>query len=80
VLTFRELELTVCGKTDVDIDLLRRHTRYNAVEQLDYQNGSDYIEMFWSVLKEEFTESERIQFVKFCWGQARLPQTDQAFI
>lgn len=34
--------------------------------------------MFWKFL-ETITEDERQRFIKFCWGQQRLPANDEAF-
>ena len=72
--TWRELEQRVCGKPTVDIPLLRRHTVFGSgVEQ-----GAKYIENFWRVLAD-FSQEERRRFVKFAWGQERLPATDAEF-
>lgn len=80
--TYNELETWVCGKAVVDIELLRRHTRFgggdrsNASHQLN--EDSPLIKWFWDVLIS-FTEEEKQKFIKFCWGQQRLPANDEEF-
>lgn len=69
-----DLELWVCGRPTVDIDLLRRHTRYSG----ELNENSPRIKFFWEAL-HEFTEIEKLRFVKFCWGQERLPANDEEF-
>jgi hypothetical protein len=45
----------------------------------DYGPDTDLIKMFWKFM-ETITEDERQRFIKFCWGQQRLPANDEAFI
>jgi other hect domain ubiquitin protein ligase E3 len=78
--TYNELETWVCGKSTVDIDLLKRHTRYGGGDKSGaaLSEESPLIVWFWEVLSE-FTEEEKQKFVKFCWGQQRLPANDEEF-
>ena len=69
-----DLEIWVAGKSKVDFDLLRRHTRYGQ----GLTEDSPIIKHFWEVL-HEFNVQESIRFVKFCWGQERLPANDEEF-
>jgi hypothetical protein len=46
-----ELEESVCGKSQIDIQLLKRNTRYH-----NSNLESPYIERFWKVLSEIFNE------------------------
>lgn len=39
---------------------------------------SDRIKFLWEALKE-LSETEKLRFVKFCWGQERLPANDEEF-
>jgi len=73
-LTYQEVEALVCGKPVVDIELLKRHTRYSA----GLSESSDRVKLFWEVLKE-FNEIDKLRFIKFCWGQERLPATDEEY-
>ncbi|CAD8078334.1 unnamed protein product [Paramecium sonneborni] len=69
-----DLELWVCGRPIVDVDLLKRHTRYSG----DLNENSDRIKFFWETLYE-LSEQEKLRFIKFCWGQERLPANDEEF-
>ena len=74
-LTASELEEAVCGKSRIDIDLLKRNTQYDPSD-LD---SSSCIERFWHVLKEMFTEEQKKLFLKFVWGRNTLPSRDEDF-
>jgi len=74
LLTWQDLQWRVCGKTTIDIQLLRRHTEYSSVQKND-----PHIIYFWDVL-ESFTQEERRAFLRFSWAQERLPANDQEFI
>jgi other hect domain ubiquitin protein ligase E3 len=69
-----ELETRICGKNKIDFDLLRKHTVYKAPIKAD----SPLINNFWSLIKE-FSPADQLKFVKFCWGQERLPSTDHEY-
>jgi other hect domain ubiquitin protein ligase E3 len=70
----RELETRVCGKNKIDFDLLRKHTVYKA----PFESESEVINNFWEALNE-FSDADQLKFVKFCWGQERLPSTDHEY-
>jgi hypothetical protein len=61
--TWQELELMICGKPHIDIELLKRHTKYSGVQADDAHIG-----YFWSVL-EGFSQEARRAFVRFAWAQ-----------
>ena len=67
LLTWKELELEVCGSPEIDIDYLKANTTYNGCNSND-----SHIKHFWNVLKS-FTQLERTQFLRFSWGRSRLP-------
>lgn len=48
--TWQELELNVCGKNKIDIQLLRENTRY----QSGFSDEDEHVQMMWRVL-ESFT-------------------------
>eukprot|EP00455_Lapot_gusevi_P006094 TRINITY_DN125_c0_g1_i7.p1 TRINITY_DN125_c0_g1~~TRINITY_DN125_c0_g1_i7.p1 ORF type:complete len:540 (-),score=231.22 TRINITY_DN125_c0_g1_i7:115-1734(-) len=73
LLTWRELELLVCGRPTVDLDLLRRHTQYSGVTP-----DAPHILYFWRVL-QSFNQENRRRFIRFAWAQERLPADDQEF-
>ena len=41
-----ELEEAVCGKNYIDVELLKRHTKYAGTSE-PYQKGSKLMKMFW---------------------------------
>lgn len=73
-ITAKDLEIWVCGRSRVDVDLLKRHTKYSA----GLSEESDRVKFLWETLKE-LSETEKLRFVKFCWGQERLPANDEEF-
>lgn len=73
-LTAKDLERFICGRNEVDFNLLKRHTRYSG----GLKEDSELIKNFWSILLE-LSDKDKLKFVKFCWGQERLPSTSEAF-
>ncbi|KAL6048683.1 Ovarian tumor-like cysteine protease [Balamuthia mandrillaris] len=70
--TWQELEQLVCGKVEIDVAKLRKHTNYKG-----FNGDSDpVIAMFWEVM-EEFSTAERHLFLRFASGRERLP-TDES--
>jgi hypothetical protein len=73
-LSARDLELRVCGRTTINFDLLKKHTRYSG----GLAEDSPLIQNFWKALYS-FSNADKQRFIKFCWGQERLPSTSQEF-
>ncbi|EAR96982.2 HECT domain and RCC1-like domain protein (macronuclear) [Tetrahymena thermophila SB210] len=69
-----DLEMWVCGRKKVDFDLLKRHTIYSP----SINENTPHIKYLWEVL-HELSHTESLRFVKFCWGQERLPANDEEF-
>jgi hypothetical protein len=74
VLTYKELERQVCGKKTVDIQMLKAHTVYT----MDMNETTERVKWLWEILSE-FSDDEKVKFIKFCWGQERLPASDQEY-
>jgi other hect domain ubiquitin protein ligase E3 len=70
------LEDWVCGKPDVDIKLLKRHTKYSG----GLAEDSPRVIWFWEILENEFNEEELSKFIKFSWGQERLPSNEEEYL
>lgn len=73
-LSGKDIEIQVSGKSKVNVDLLKRHTRYSG----NLNEESNRIKYLWEVLRE-LSDTEKLRFVKFCWGQERLPANDEEF-
>jgi len=71
LLTWKELELEVCGSPEIDIELLKQNTVYRHCSSND-----PHIVYFWAVL-EKFSQMERAQFLRFAWGRSRLPPANK---
>lgn len=67
-----ELQRWICGQRTIDLDLLQRHTKYAP------ELNQELIDMFWTVL-DALSETERRHFIRFAWGQERLPCNDDDF-
>ena len=68
VLNWRQLEEMVCGKTKLDIQDLKKHTKYEGFREKD-----EIIKWFWEWL-EECDDHEQSLYLKFVSGRARLPK------
>ena len=73
LLSWNELEMLVCGKPILDIELLKENTKYRGCTEND-----QIIQNFWKCL-EEFTAEERSMYLRFVWGRSRLPLTSKDF-
>ena len=58
----------VCGRRDIDVDYLRENTRYSR----DISPRDKHVVWFWEILRE-FSRAEKQAFLRFAWGQSRLP-------
>ncbi|CAM9398055.1 unnamed protein product, partial [Phaeothamnion confervicola] len=74
LLTGAELELAICGRPGVDVELLRANTEYD-----DGVAESDpHIQSFWRVLRT-FDGRDRTAFLRFVWARSRLPTRPEEF-
>uniref|UniRef100_A0A3B3BJZ9 HECT domain-containing protein n=1 Tax=Oryzias melastigma TaxID=30732 RepID=A0A3B3BJZ9_ORYME len=67
LLTAQQLEQLVCGLPEVSVEMLKRLVRYR-----DITESHQLIGWFWESL-EEFTNEERVLFLRFVSGRSRLP-------
>uniref|UniRef100_A0A1A7W928 HECT-type E3 ubiquitin transferase n=1 Tax=Iconisemion striatum TaxID=60296 RepID=A0A1A7W928_9TELE len=67
LLTAQQLEQLVCGLPEVSVDMLKKLVRYR-----DITESHQLITWFWQSL-EEFTNEERVLFLRFVSGRSRLP-------
>lgn len=72
--TWRQVELLVCGRTEVDLELLRANTTYSS----DAFARSATVAHLWKAL-ESFSHDERSLFLRFVWGRSRLPLSSSEF-
>ena len=73
LLSWNELEMLVCGKPILDVELLKENTLYSGCSEND-----ELIKNFWKCL-EEFTAEERASYLRFVWGRSRLPLSSKDF-
>ncbi|CAF3279595.1 unnamed protein product [Rotaria sp. Silwood2] len=73
--TASELEESVCGKGEIDIEILKQNTHYDG----SLNENSPHIQRFWNVLSEMFNEEQKKQFLIFAWGRSTLPVRDEDF-
>ena len=73
--TASELEEAVCGKGHIDVELLKRNTKYRQ----GYNENSPIIVNFWKVMSEMFTEEQKKMLLIFAWGRSTLPVRDEDF-
>ncbi|XP_037401666.1 probable E3 ubiquitin-protein ligase HERC1 isoform X2 [Pygocentrus nattereri] len=67
LLTARQLEQLVCGLPEVSVEMLKKVVRYR-----DITESHQLIVWLWQSL-EEFTNEERVLFLRFVSGRSRLP-------
>lgn len=68
-----DFQVRVCGRAEINFELLRRHTIYKG-----YTEKDTIIDDFWAML-HSFKYSDQMRFIKFCWGQVRLPSSDEDY-
>ena len=62
----------VCGRSIIDLALLKRHTTLDSKIDVEAQ----YIRNFWKVL-ETFSQEDLKKFIQFTYAQRRLPSSDE---
>ncbi|XP_034457870.1 probable E3 ubiquitin-protein ligase HERC1 isoform X1 [Hippoglossus hippoglossus] len=67
LLTALQLEQLVCGLPEVSVEMLKKLVRYR-----DITDSHELVGWFWKSL-EEFTNEERVLFLRFVSGRSRLP-------
>ncbi|XP_065821674.1 probable E3 ubiquitin-protein ligase HERC1 isoform X4 [Labrus bergylta] len=67
LLTAQQLEQLVCGLPEVSVEMLKKLVRYR-----DITESHQLVGWFWQSL-EEFTNEERVLFLRFVSGRSRLP-------
>jgi hypothetical protein len=64
---------------EVDLELLKKNTKYGSDNsKKQWNENTPAIKWFWEVL-EDCTHEDKLKFIKFCWGQERLPANYQEF-
>ena len=63
IFTPRELEQLLCGKSAIDVGLLKRVAAYEFMQPTDA-----CVQWLWEVL-EEMAPEQRIQFINFCYAR-----------
>jgi hypothetical protein len=66
----KDIEWRVCGSAIISVDMLQRHTEYNLMPA-----DAPVVTMFWQTLRE-LTQEDLRRFIRFAWGQERLPVDD----
>ena len=74
ILTHQEINAIVCGTKTLDLEMLKRHTTYGA----GLTENTERVVFFWEVLNE-LSKDDQMKFIKFCWGQERLPANDEEY-
>jgi E3 ubiquitin-protein ligase HERC2 len=69
--TWQDVETLVCGSATIDVEYLKRHTRYDS----PYNAEHPVIQRFWRVFAT-LAQDERSKYVQFAWGRPRLPLRD----
>jgi len=71
--TWKEVEALVAGSPAFDIADWKAHTHYSG-----YACDDPVVANFWKCM-ESFTDEEKSNFVRFCWGRSRIPRPGQAW-
>ena len=74
LLCWEELRGLVCGARGVDVQRLRENTEYDD----DVSAEDAHIVAFWEVLAD-FSEEEKMAFLRFVWARPTLPPKGVAF-
>ncbi len=68
-LTAEELEICVCGDPEIDINFWQSHAEYTGA---GFSKTHPLALRFWDAMRE-FSQQQRVAFIKFAWGRSRLP-------
>ena len=66
--TPNELKISVAGRPDINIALLKENTEYGE----GYDENSTAVKFFWNVINN-FSDEERVLYLRFVWARSRLP-------
>ncbi|KDO31550.1 hypothetical protein SPRG_03479 [Saprolegnia parasitica CBS 223.65] len=69
-----ELEVRICGRAEIDVDLLMAHTEYDE----DVSADDAFVQRFWRVL-HGFSQDDRCAFLRFVSARSRLPMDQHGF-
>jgi len=69
LLTWRELEMRVCGMPKLDLAVLKRHTVYAPKR---FSEADMSVKNFWRVMAS-LSEDDQARFLQFAWARSRLP-------
>jgi hypothetical protein len=75
IIRWNELEEMVCGRPDVDIDLLQSTVEY----ERGCTSSDPHVLWFWDILKSDFSIDDKKAFIRFVWGRSRLPLNKAGF-
>ncbi len=64
-MTAKELEEAVCGKDQIDVELLKRNASYGC----SYDPESSVVQRFWTVLNEMFNDEQKKLFLNIRLGK-----------
>lgn len=67
LLTAKQLEQMVCGMPEICVEVLKKVVRYREVDE-----QHQLVQWLWRTL-EEFSNEERVLFMRFVSGRSRLP-------
>jgi HECT-domain (ubiquitin-transferase) len=73
--SWEDVQRIVCGSRNIDINRLRDNTEYDE----DVTAEDTHITYFWEIL-QEFSEEEKIHFLKFVWARPTLPPKGVEFL
>lgn len=86
-MTWEEIELCLCGRPEVNLELLKKNTEYKG-----FSANETIVKHLWTVLEEYSNEGifsnkfnrftnyiERCMFLKFVWGRGSLPSLSSNF-
>lgn len=75
LLCWRDLQQIVCGADIIDVSRLKANAEYDD----DVSPEDDHIVAFWDVLENQFSEEEKVLFLRFVWARPSLPPKGTEF-
>jgi len=72
IFNWHQLETRIVGTPDFSIDQIKSNARYD-----DYNADDPIVGWFWNVMSS-LSANEKSMFLRFCWGQSRLPDPSKA--
>ena len=72
---WKDVQIMVCGPSEIDMAMLQRHTRYLS----PLSPNHEFVKRFWNVFAS-LSMRERSMLIRYAWGRSKLPRGDENWV